>query len=413
MKFNHITALVIAATIGILALLSFQVRWMQHSQELLEEQFNQRVNMALCNTIDKLSRDHNRCQSFRAGCSSNVGHACGQQLQHLLNSSSFDQTLSAALDLFQIDLPYQVGIYHREHLGEGQSLPPYSCTLNPLLANNSHYVQLDFADKQEFILGQMGGMIGSSVSILLFISLVFILATYHLLRQHRLSVANRDFFNHMTHEFRTPLTNIRLAGRMLQRKHHELADSPYLDIINQEGQHLMQQVEQVLQLARLEKTGYQLQRQPTELQAWLRRSVQRMQLVQRENNAEIKLQLPATAVHHAIDPFHLGNALRNLLDNALKYSQEDPQINIQLQATEQTIRLLVEDNGRGMPAAEYRRIFDKFYQSPTASVRKGFGLGLAYVKRVVELHDGQIEVSENYPTGTRFTIVLPRQTPQV
>lgn len=407
MKFNWITALITASAIAILALIAIQVRWIQHSQQLLDEQFNQRVNMALCNTVEKLADEESCSKPLQASCSVMSSQSCCRQLDTLLASPLFDQTLGDALNFYQIDLPYKANIGSNSNLSEDGELPPFSCTLNPLLDSDSHYIQLDFDGKQEFLLNKMGEMLGSSIFILLFICTIFGMATYHLLRQKKISELNREFFNHMAHEFRTPLTNIRLASNLLQKKQGDLQSSPYLQIIRQEGDHLMQQVEQVLHLARLEKKDIQLERKNTDLHLLLQETVQSMHLRQAERAAEIQLELPDYPLQHAVDPLHLSNALRNLIDNSLKYCQEIPRILIRLSGTPETITLTLEDNGCGWEATENKKVFEKFYQANQSHQRKGFGLGLAYVKRVIELHGGRIAVQSKKDRGTNFQIFLP------
>lgn len=407
MKFNWISALITASALAILALIAFQVRWMQHSQQLLEEQFNQRVNLALCNTVEKLAGQKG-CMTMGAnGCAAMSGTSCSQQLDALLTTDLFDQTLHTALSFYQIDLPYQAKIHTNSSSDEMQSPPPYSCTLNPLLDNDEHYLQLDFENKQSYLLARMGGMVGSSIFILLFICAIFVAATYHLIRQKRMSDLNREFFNHMAHEFRTPLTNIRLAGKMLEKKEQQLSASPYLKIIHQEGDHLMEQVEQVLHLARLEKKDFQLNLEPTDVVPLLQDTVKRMALRQAECQADIQLDLPDRPVFLKLDALHFGNAIRNLLDNALKYCLRSPQIQLRLQTNDRYLSLVMQDNGQGWTESENNQVFEKFYQSKNAVNRKGFGLGLSYVKRVIELHSGSIQVTSDTLRGTQFEITIP------
>ncbi len=246
----------------------------------------------------------------------------------------------------------------------------------------------------------------------LFICTIFTAATYHLLRQKRMSDLNRDFFNHMAHEFRTPLTNIRLAGKMLAKKKQGLQASPYLKIIHQEGDHLMDQVEQVLHLARLEKNEFNLQRQPTNVNQLLQDTVKRMALRQAETKASIEVELPPTPVFLNIDPLHFGNAIRNLLDNAMKYCHQTPDIRLRLRSSPEAVRFSLSDNGQGLSEVESQKIFEKFYQSRHTPHRKGFGLGLSYVKRVIELHGGNIQVKCGETQGTRFDLILPREITQ-
>lgn len=410
MKFNWISALILASALAILALIAFQVRWMRHSQQLLEEQFHQRVNMALCNTVEKLAGTEGCAALKSSGCSSIPTQTARRELDTLLHSSMFDETLREALRLYQIDLPYQAQIFSNASADDQADIPPFSCTLNPLLDNDDHFLQLNFDQSESYVLDRMGGMIGSSLFILLFICTIFIAATYHLLRQKRMSEFNREFFNHMAHEFRTPLTNIRLAGRMLGKKDEGLNDSPYLKIINEEGNHLMEQVEQVLQLARLERGDFQLDRRMTDVHQLLGDTVRRMNLRQAECRADIRLDLPPSPLYYPLDPLHFGNAVSNLLDNALKYCPTNPEIDLKLRLTEQGLHLSLKDNGPGWAEEDGARVFEKFYQPQHPSVRKGFGLGLPYVKRVIEMHNGSIRVNSRPQQGTQFDLFIPRQT---
>lgn len=410
MKINWISVLIAASALAILALITFQVRWMQHSQQLLEEQFNQRVNMALCNTVEQLAVEESCSSLMQTGCSAAPAQSCCQQLDTLLASDLFDETLKTALHFYQIDLPYRADIKSNTGLLDREALPPYSCTLNPLLSEDSHFLQLDFEDKNLFILAQMGGMVGSSIFILLLICTIFIMATYHLIRQKRMSDRNREFFNHMAHEFRTPLTNIRLAGKLLAKKEQHLQESPYLNIIHQEGAHLMEQVEQVLHLARLEKKDFHLQRTLTDVSKLIQETVQRMQLRQQECSADIQLELPIAPVFEKVDALHLGNAVRNLLDNSMKHCSARPCIRLRLSTVENGFHLHLQDNGRGWTEEEHRKVFEKFYQSKHGPQRKGFGLGLSYVQRVIDLHGGVLSVTSRPGTGTHFDILIPQTT---
>ncbi len=404
MKINHIAWLIAAAALSILALIGFQVNWMRHSRGLLEEQFNNRVNMALCSTVEKLAENQTCAEELRACCAKGDNARCDA----LLKQPEMASTLTGALNFYQIDLPYSVTITCKDS-NSNLCTAQYSCSLTPILSNDSHQLQLQFQGKAEYLMQRMGLMITSSVAILGFICFIFGLAAYYLLRQKRMSDQNRDYFNHMTHEFRTPLTNIRLAGAMLSRKNPDLSGKQYLEIIRKECDQLTHQVENVLHLAGLEKGEYVLHKAPVDLKSLATEVVAGMDLQIAQRDAHIRLDPNAPACTISGDAFHLGNAFRNILDNSLKYSGVQPNVNIAFQAEEAGFRVRFSDNGIGLSAQDRRKIFRKFHRCNHAlnTGEKGFGLGLAYVKKIVDMHRGHITVSSENGKGAQFDIYLP------
>ncbi len=408
MKINHIAWLIGASAAAILALIGFQVTWMNHSRTLLEEQFNNRVNMALCSTVENLAENQNCSAELRACCATADPSGCQPNLESIVQRPEMKAALTQALHFYQIDLPYEVLITPRDTAASINETP-FSCSLGPILENDSHLLQLDFQGKNEYFLQRMGLMVSSSIAILLFICIIFGLATFYLLRQKRMSDRNRDFFNLMTHEFRTPLTNIQLAGKLLSRKNPELADNQYLGIIRRECSQLTHQVENVLYLAGLEKGEYHLSKSPIDLKHLANEVVAGMDLQIRERAASISLDERAPACTIEGDTFHLGNAFRNILDNALKYSKTQPAIKIDFTREKSGCRVSFTDNGIGLSTRERRRVFQKFQRCATTECagEKGFGLGLAYVKKIVEMHRGQVSVSSENGKGARFELFFP------
>ncbi len=406
-KSRQIPLLIAACALGMLALIVFQASWINHSRRLLNEQFNNRVNMALCSSVEKMAENQVCSNQIRSACCAQEsnGNMCAQSLDYFLALPEMDRTLDQALRFYQIDLPYKAVIKPRDHTGEAGTAPPYSCSLNPILKNDTHMLQLEFKGKTGYFLRQMDWMAGASVAILLFICGVFSLASYYLVRQKKMSDLNRDFFNHMTHEFRTPLTNIRLASGLLSRKNKELKDNQYLEIIQKECNQLMTQVESVLHLATLEKGDYQLKKTPLDLKNLVGDVINNMQLQIREKNARINLTGSSPAYPILGDQFHLANVFRNLLDNALKYNPSNTEIHIGIEQSGEGCKVCFEDNGVGLSEKERERIFHKYYRC--ADDQKGFGLGLAYAKKIVEMHLGHIRLKSEKGNGAHFELFFP------
>lgn len=412
MRYSTSTYLVLASALAMGILIAFQVAWLRQSQQLVEEQFQTKVNTALSSTVACLAQD----ASSQESCMTTAGE-CQEKLDELIRTDRFAQVLSSSLAGYNINLPYEAKVCAKPEAGADAALvakaetqlPPYSYALDPITQTDTHFLNLEFAGRKQYILGKMGVMTAASIGILVLICVLFFYATYRLLREQKMSDLNREFFNHMAHEFRTPLTNIKLAGSLLQRKEMIPAGRPHLNIIQSEAAQLMQQVEQVLYLARLEKNDYLLRKEACDTVALFRSTITAMELQAESGNAHIAFTPSHTSSVIQADSLHLQNALRNLLDNALKYGGEKAEVRVDLREYTDHIKLAVADNGPGLSDQQQQEIFTPFYRLKTAAKHcKGFGLGLAYVKRIVDLHQGQITVGSTLGQGTCFEITLPK-----
>jgi two-component system phosphate regulon sensor histidine kinase PhoR len=409
MKWNHTNLLIAAAALAILGLIGIQVRWMQHSRKLLEEQFNNRVSMALCQTVENMAANPASTSEVKACCSGMAGGRCDKSLAEMSQMPEMSAALTQALSFYKVDLPKRVLITKKDGSPNAVEAQPFSCSLTPVLANDSLVLQLLFNDKEDYISSKMGVMAGVSLALLALICLIFGIASFYFLRQKKMSALNRDFFNHMTHEFRTPLTNIQLAGNMLVRKNPELADNRYVSIIQHECRQLTEQVENVLYLAGLEKGDYRLKKETVHLDKVLKNTLEQMDIQIREKGADVQiLPILGDPVIQA-DVFHIGNAFRNLIDNALKYSDVSPVLRIEVLPAAAGWTVRFSDKGIGLSEQECSRIFEKFKRSdaPQHSNAKGFGLGLTYVKKITELHGGRIEAHSIQGQGARFDLYFP------
>lgn len=406
------TYLVLAAALAMAILIAFQVIWIRHSQQLMQEQFKTNVNSALNSTVDELAMDDSCRKPFSENCAISTVQ-CAQILDTLIKTNVFVKTLSKSLANFSIDIPYEAKVAAKTPsygLDAADQLPPYSCSLNPITKTDSHFLKLEFSDQRRYILNQMGIMTGASFSILILICCLFFYASYLMLRQQKMSDLNREFFNHMAHEFRTPLTNIKLAGTLMARKQTTAAkEQPHLKIIQKEANHLMHQVEQVLYLARIEDQDYLLRKEKCELVNLIRETLADMQLQIAQKHAHISFTPSHTYTEVMIDRLHLRNALCNLLDNALKHNEEQVHIHLSLREYANRIEISLADNGKGMDNHQLKRIFIPFHRLKESQQScKGFGLGLAYVKRVIDLHNGHINAFSELGNGTRFEISIPK-----
>jgi two-component system phosphate regulon sensor histidine kinase PhoR len=247
---------------------------------------------------------------------------------------------------------------------------------------------------------------------LLVVIIFFGYTLFVILKQKRLSEIQKDFINNMTHEFKTPISTIALSTEVL--KDPAIVHQPerlfnYTTIIEKENSRLKQHVERVLQMARLDKEDIGLKKEMVDVHQLIQEAIRNNQHALLEKNGTITCELTATRHQLEADKLHLTNAFSNLIDNSIKYSKTTPQIVVRTENQNGNIIVSVTDNGIGISNENQKRVFQKFYRVPTGNVHdvKGFGLGLSYVKTIVESHKGSIRLESELGKGCTFRICLP------
>ena len=285
------------------------------------------------------------------------------------------------------------------------------------IGSGQNILHVYFPDESSFIIQKMGWVLGSSV---LFIGLViycFAQAIFTILRQKKVSEITNDFINNMTHEFKTPISTVSLACEALQDpdiKQLPEQNSRYLNIIKEENERLGRQVEKVLQIAVLDKGDFKLKVNSLDMHELLTDAMRNIVIQVENRQGQILTDFQADKTEILADELHISNVIHNLLDNAIKYSPDSPEIKIKTYNNEEGVFIDISDKGQGMAKETINKVFDKFYRVPTGNIHnvKGFGLGLSYVKTMVEAHHGDIKVKSDLNKGSTFTIFLPyKQAP--
>ncbi len=271
---------------------------------------------------------------------------------------------------------------------------------------------LYFPQRKRYVLGASGLMLGSSVFFNLIILLTFSYTLRTVIRQKKLSDMKTDFINNMTHELKTPISTIKLVCEMLTDQglpKTEKSLNRYAHIIQDENARLQNHVEKVLQFARLEKGSLKLKMDQVDMHQLIEKAIQKTKLQIDKQEGELKSYLHASQTIVEGDALHLLNIISNLLDNAVKYSKEIPEITIYSRSTEEMITIAIQDRGIGMNKEALKRVFDKFYRVSTGNIHdvKGFGLGLSYVKLMVEAHGGTVSAVSKPNKGSTFEFSLP------
>ncbi len=276
---------------------------------------------------------------------------------------------------------------------------------------NPNFIYVYFPTRQKEIFKSMK-MAMPSFLLTFMLVLTFIYTIYVVFRQKRLSEIKNDFVNNMTHELKTPISTISLASQML--KDGGVSKTPQTlshitGVIHDETKRLSFQVEKVLQMAIFDRDSTRLKLKALDANDLLENVVSNFSIKVQNHGGNIEAELGAAESIIQADEVHLTNVFHNLLDNAVKYKREQPNILIKTWSDKQKLFISVKDNGLGIKKEDLKRIFEKFYRVPTGNVHnvKGFGLGLAYVKKIVEDHKGSIKAESEINIGTTFTICLP------
>lgn len=288
----------------------------------------------------------------------------------------------------------------------------YTNTFEAPLGRDGTMLQVAFEDINSFVLRNMAWVIAISI---LFISLfvysfVYLLATFF--RQKRMAEIRNDFINNMTHELKTPVSAVSVALELIGSAHTTgSAKEEYLEAAQSELKRLGVLIEKVLNMAAFEKNEIKLHRQDMPVKQLLDEINITVKPALERNNARLYIEVVPDSLYASIDHVHIGNVLQNLVDNALKYNDKaQPEIYILASAEGADLKLEVRDNGKGIEQAHLPKIFDQFFRVPSGDLHevKGYGLGLSYVKAVVELHGGSIDVESVPKEGTHFIIRIPR-----
>ena len=292
----------------------------------------------------------------------------------------------------------------------------YKAALFPddVFGEDRNYFYVYFPEQNNFLLRQVWEPFWTSILLILAVMACFWVAANTILKQKKLADIKNDFINNMTHEFKTPVSTISLACEMLQDKTVQQAPSMfgrYLGVIQDENKRLSRQIEKVLQTALIERSEVELNPVELNVHEVIEQVLENIGVQIEQKNGEVLLDLQANNPMIEADEVHLTNIIHNLLDNANKYSATAPNITISTYDLPEGIKIIIADKGLGMSKESIKHIFEKFYRVSTGNVHdvKGFGLGLSYVKKMIERHQGQINVESKIGQGSSFEISLPRR----
>jgi two-component system phosphate regulon sensor histidine kinase PhoR len=270
---------------------------------------------------------------------------------------------------------------------------------------------IDFSDKQKIILREIAASLALSIFSIILVVTLFMITYKNLMEEKRLSNLKTDFINNMTHELKTPLSTITVAGKTLELPLIRANDSKILEtakLIGKQSIHLNQLINMILEISMWERTQFQLDKKKVKIEDFMNDIVDSFKsgggngasLIQKYNLKDLEIDL---------DPVYFTTLINNLLSNAVKYSDRDPVIEIDGFTENNNVCIKVADNGIGISKNDQKHVFDKFYRASTGNIHKykGLGLGLYYVKKIAEAHGGDVAVSSKPGKGSIFTVTIP------
>jgi two-component system, OmpR family, phosphate regulon sensor histidine kinase PhoR len=412
----------ILAVLATILMLATQYLWIKKAYTLAEQDFDRKVKYALQyvgenlmkskyptytapdNMVKKITDEY-----YTVKVGDKISYV---SLKELLKRELKAQDLMTDFEFGAYDCESEKMKYGERVVLDSTNGASTQATEFPKLKDENYYFGVNFPQREKFLNGELSYMKASTIVL---IGLLCLLAyiIFIIFKQKQLQEIQKDFVNNMTHEFKTPLSTIQIASDVL--KNPNIINNPqrllnYATMIGIETSHLTGQVERVLQMATHEKGKDILKKSNFVMNDVVNELLIKYRPFIKSKEGDITFEASSNEIPIFADRLHIKNVITNLLDNALKYCDKDPLINISLVQKDKGIEMMIQDNGIGIKKEHLKNIFDKFYRVPTGDIHnvKGFGIGLSYIKSIVKMHGGEIKCDSEFAKGTKFTIFIPK-----
>lgn len=337
-----------------------------------------------------------------------------------IKNKELSKTINKELEKRGITTNFKYGIYSHDLATKVKSgyfskenIKTYMVPLfNDKNGFSNYQLHVNFPEEKSYIISNISKILMLSILFIAIIIATFARALYLLIKQKQISEIKTDFINNMTHEFKTPIATINLALDAIKNPkilHNDEKVLRYVKMIRDENKRMHAQVENVLRISKLEKNQLDMRKETIDVHDIIEEAISHVELLVTNKGGRIKTHLKASLAEVLGNEFHLKNVIVNMLDNAYKYSEDAPKIDIYTENTPKNIIIRIKDKGIGMSKTVQKHVFDKFYREETGNIHnvKGHGLGLSYVKKIIENHQGTVFVDSEKDKGTTFTIKLP------
>lgn len=420
MSNKSIKFIVFLGAISIVGILSAQIYWILKSYDLQERQFQHSVQVALIRVAKSIEEYNGSALPTKDLISRRASNYYVVNVNDVIDANILEFYLERELEAAALDLDFEYGIYdcandkmvYGNYISSGDLNKEKPTTELPKYDEFTYYFGVRFPTITAELISNMRLVIFFTI-ILLFATAFFVYALSVILKQKRLSETQKDFINNMTHEFKTPLSTIAISSDVFLKHPLVKEDSrlfKYAQFIKNQAKKLTGQVENVLQIVKVENDSFRLNKELVDIIELIRGIVNSYEIKLESKNGQLQTDLPDKKVWVNADKLHTINIIGNLLDNAIKYHEgEDLIIEIRAELKGGTMVFNVEDNGPGIPKEYHQQIFEKFFRVPTGDLHnvKGFGLGLFYVKSICAQQKWSLDMKSSPDQGTTFIIQMP------
>ncbi len=413
-----IRRLIILGGLSIIGIIFVQSYWLLKTWDIKDREFDQNVTIVLRNVADRIAKFNNVILPKTNLVQRKSSNYYAVNVNTKIDANLLEQYLLLEMEEQALKLDFEYAVYNcdTDELVYGNYCSPDIVNEDKLKKTDDlpkfedlvYYFVVRFPKRESFLMANKNMTI--TLSLLSALAIAFFLySIWIIMEQKRLSELQKDFINNMTHEFKTPISSIKIASDFLS-KHSIVADDErlikYVNIIRQQNSRLNDQVEKVLNIARLEKDSIELKKEKIDIVESIARIISSESLKLKEGDISFESDFESMPI--IADKLHFINVVANLIENGIKYSQKEPQINISLNDDEEFMLLRIKDNGIGIDKENQKKIFDKFFRVSTGNVHniKGFGLGLFYVKNICQAHGWQIDVDSEPGHGSTFIIKI-------
>jgi two-component system, OmpR family, phosphate regulon sensor histidine kinase PhoR len=420
---RKIRGIIFFASLALVGLISTQLFWIIKAVDTGKRQFQHQVHYVLKNVVRELEYHQDTLKSCAMHNYDSM-ICCEPAILQVIDTVLLDSLIKKYINYQNLPDRYFYKIVHSKddlvvyssdlvscNNYEDCKSEPFKTCLSGVWRQDSYHIQLFFPTQNRHILLDLATWLMLSVIFLIVIVLCFVYIIKTVIRQKKLSEIKNDFINNMTHEFKTPISTISLASEILVKSEQEVSEKvkKYAQIIFDENQRMRTQVEKVLNMALIDRGDFVLNKEIFDIHELIASTVDKLCIDQCSENSSVTYDFQAShSIVHG-DPLHITNIINNLVDNAIKYSDKKPEIVISTINKNNQISISFIDNGIGMSHDTMNRVFEKFYRVPTGNIHnvKGFGLGLNYVKTMIEAHNGTITVRSELKKGSTFELLIP------
>lgn len=416
MRINKLNIALLLGLLVISGILALQFFLLRQAVQYEEKKFDQKAHVALQEVVSKLNGENKATPGQSDAVEKIKDDYYVVNVNSKFESASLDFYLKNEFDKFDLVTDFEYGIYdcHKETMQYGKYFSlsgdtnPKRMNFAPTINYGPYYFSLHFPQKSKYIYRSLQVWIIFSF-VMLIVLVLYGYSAYTILQQKRYSNLQKEFINNMTHEFKTPISSILISSNFLVKQEPIMQDEKlkkYTELIIQQTSKLNNHVEKILNLARTENNSLRMQETAVDVVAVINNAAESIRLKHPE--IHLRVDAPESCIIRA-DEFHLSNLVYNLLDNAVKYSADVPDLTVIVQQKDKQVLLSFADKGIGIPQKEIQKVFDKFYRIPgrRSNDVAGFGLGLFYVSRICGEHKWQINLKSKESIGTEVLITIP------